>query len=58
MRIEVKNMLGDRQFLDVAPDWRLMTKAEVLDYRKRQQQEAQDADRHHQEGERAGPTQG
>jgi hypothetical protein len=42
--LEADRATNDPSFTKLASDWRLMTRAEVLDYRRRQQQEAKDAE--------------
>ena len=46
-------IMAEEQFTNVSTDWRLMTRSEVIDYRKRQHEEAKRGDNHHQE--EAGP---
>jgi hypothetical protein len=55
--LEAERAANDPSFTKLASDWRLMTRAEVLDYRRRRQHEVKGADRH-QEGERGGSAAG
>ena len=56
MREELAKMLSTEEFTKLAQDWRLMTKAEIREYRQRQKEEA-GANLDREEGERAGPAQ-
>ena len=56
MREELAKMLSTEEFTKLAHDWRLMTKAEIREYRQRQKEEA-GANLDREEGERAGHAQ-
>jgi hypothetical protein len=49
---EAAKITKDPSFTQLADDWRLMTRVEIIAYRKQQQQEAERADQNPQEGGR------